>query len=255
MAQTAGGRADEELERALGRRDRVRAATTGEIKQTARRILVAEGPDAVSLRAIAREMGMTAPALYRYFSSHEDLIRNVVADIFTEIAADIHAAIHQAGEASGGDMTTKLVAACREFRRWSLAHREEFGMLFGTPVPGLASMHQQDVLDHCAAQFSGTFFALFLELWRKHPFPVPADDQIDPGLRGQLARYRDALGADIPLGAGLVFLRCWVRLYGMVSLEVFGHLGFALDDASAMFELTLSELGELVGLDYPPAAG
>ena len=74
---------------APSRRDRVRAATTGEIKQTARRILVARGPDAVSLRAIAREMGMTAPALYRYFASHEDLLRHVVADIFTEIADDI----------------------------------------------------------------------------------------------------------------------------------------------------------------------
>ena len=49
----------------------------------------------------------------------------------------------------------------------------------------------------------------------------------------------------------LTFLRCWVRLYGMVSLEVFGHLGFALDDAAPMFEITLSELAGLVGLDYP----
>ena len=73
-----------------------------------------------------------------------------------------------------------------------------------------------------------------LELWRKHPFPVPADDEIDPGLRGQLERYREGLGelaADLPLGLLLTFLRCWVRLYGIVSLEVFGHLGFALDDA------------------------
>ena len=60
---------------AVSRRDRVRAATTGEIKETARQILVAEGPGAVSLREIAREMGMTAPALYRYFGSHEDLLR------------------------------------------------------------------------------------------------------------------------------------------------------------------------------------
>ena len=255
-AQTAGGRAGEELDQELGRHARVRAATTGEIKETARRILVAEGPDAVSLRAIAREMGMTAPALYRYFSSHQDLIRHVAADIFTEVAADIHAAVHRAGEASGGDMTEKLVAACREFRRWSLANREKFGLLFGTPVPGLTALHQpDDVLDHCAARFSGTFFALFLELWGKHPFPIPADSQLDPGLREQLARYRDGLGAGIPLGAGLVFLRCWVRLYGMVSLEVFGHLGFALEDASAMFELTLSELAGLIGLEYPPATG
>jgi AcrR family transcriptional regulator len=235
---------------APSRRDRVRAATADEIKQTARGILVAEGPEACSLRAIAREMGMTAPALYRYFDSREDLIKHVVADIFTEIAGGIHAAVEAAGQASGGDMVAKLVAACGEFRSWSLGHKEEFGLLFGTPLPGLEAVHD-DVIDDCAAKFSGEFFALFLELWRKHPFPVPGDDQIDPGLREQLAHYRELLGVDLPLGAGLTFLRCWVRLYGMVSLEVFGHMRFALDDAAPQFEITLAELAELVGLQYP----
>jgi len=235
---------------APSRRDRVRAATADEIRQTARRILVAEGPKACSLRAIASEMGMTAPALYRYFESRDDLIKHVVADIFTEIGGEIHTAIQAAGEASGGDMVAKMVAACGEFRRWSLAHKEEFGLLFGTPLPGLEAMHD-DVIDDCAAKFSGEFFALFLELWRRHPFPVPADDEIDPSLRAQLARYREGLGSDLPLGAFLTFLRCWVRLYGMVSLEVFGHLHFALDDAAPMFEITLGELADLVGLEYP----
>jgi hypothetical protein len=109
------------------------------------------------------------------------------------------------------------------------------------------------VVDACAQKFSGTFLALFLELWQRQPFPVPADGQLDPGLRAQLARYRDGLGVDLPLGAGLVFLRCWVRLYGMVTLEVLGHLGFALDDAAPMFEYTLAELAGLVGLEYHAA--
>src|ERR1700748_2859222 len=72
---------------APSRRDRVRAATTEEIEQTARRLLVTRGPDAVSLRAIAREMGMTAPGLYRYFDSREVLIRAVVAGVFHPLAA------------------------------------------------------------------------------------------------------------------------------------------------------------------------
>jgi len=187
----------------------------------------------------------------------------VCGDIFTEIAADIHAAIHQAAEASGGDMTAKLIAACRAFRGWSLAHRPEFGLLFGTPLPGLEVLHEgpesATVVAECAGKFSLEFLTLFFELWTKHPFPVPADAEIDPGLLAQLIRYRDALGADLPAGAVLVFLRCWVRLYGMVSLEVFGHLHFALDDASAMFDYTLAELAELVGLGSPatgdPALG
>jgi len=75
----------------LSRRDRLRAATTAEILQTARRLLVESGPEAVSLRAIAREMGMTAPGLYRYFGSHEELIRHVIAGIFI-ISGDRHRA-------------------------------------------------------------------------------------------------------------------------------------------------------------------
>jgi AcrR family transcriptional regulator len=233
----------------------VRAATIEEIKGTARQLLVDEGPDAVSLRAIGRAMGMTAPALYRYFGSREDLLQHVCGDIFTEIAADIHAAIDRAAEASGGDMTAKMIAACQAFRSWALAHPPEFGMLFGTPLPGLEVLHEDagpaSVVAECAGKFSRQFLTLFFEVWHKHPFPVPADAEIDPGLLAQLVRYRDALGADLPAGAVLIFLRCWVRLYGMVSLEVFGHLSFALDDASALFDYTLAELAGLVGLEYP----
>jgi len=157
------------------RRDRLRAATMEEIIQTARRLLVSSGPEAMTLRAIAREMGMTAPGLYRYFDSHEELNRHVCA----------------------------------------------------------------------------TFFALFLELWNAVPVPVPEDADIDPGLRDQLRRYRDALGTDLPLGAVLTFLRCWTVLYGAVAMEVFGHLSFALEDPAPMFELTLGDLATLVGLRYP----
>jgi AcrR family transcriptional regulator len=243
---------------APSRRDRVRAATVGEIKATARQLLVAEGPDAVSLRAIGRAMGMTAPAIYRYFGSHHELLQHVCGDIFTEIAADIHAAIVRAAEASGGDVTEKLIAGCRAFRDWALAHRPEFGLLFGTPLPGLEPVHNHDkaagddVVGEGASKFSGEFLVLFYELWSRHPFPVPADADIEPGLLAQLIRYRDTLGAGaLPAGAVLIFLRCWVRLYGMVSLEVFGHLHFALDDAAALFEYTLAELAALLGLEYP----
>jgi AcrR family transcriptional regulator len=240
---------------ALSRRDRVRAATTQEIKQTARRILIEQGPDAVSLRAIAREMGMTAPALYRYFGSHEELIKHVCCDIFLEITDDLQAAIDAAGVASGGDLAAKIIAACREFRRWSLNHEGEFGMLFGTPLPGV-NIEQDDTITECGGKFGNTFFVLILELWHSRPFPVPADDEIDPALGAQLDRYREILGevaADLPRGLLLTFLRCWVRLYGIVALEVFGHLGFALDDAEPMFEMMLADTAPILGLDFPPA--
>jgi AcrR family transcriptional regulator len=235
---------------AVSRRDRVRAETTEEIKQTARRILVDQGPEAVTLRAIARDMGVTAPALYRYFDSHEELIRGVVGDIFGELADEIHTGIEAAGTASGGDLAEMMVAACRGFRTWALGHKSEFGLLFGTPLPGV-NVEDDDFTEECARRFAATFYELFLELWQKNPFDVLPPEEIDPGLREQLTRYRDGIGADLPLGALLTFLRCWVRLYGIVSMEVFGHLGFALDDPAPIFEITLTELAALVGLQYP----
>jgi AcrR family transcriptional regulator len=239
------------------RRDRLRTATMEEIIATARRLLVEQGPDAASLRAIAREMGMTAPGLYRYYSSREELLRHVIAQMFRELARDIQRAIQEAvpwdRPADAADqvrMARKLVAACREFRRWALGHKDEFALLFGVPLPGFDD-GRFDVAQQCAIEFAGTFYALFVELWNKIRFPVPAPSEIDPGLRAQLSRFRDALRTDAPDGAILVFLRCWVLLYGAVSMEVFGHLGFALDDPSPMFELTLGDLARLVGLEYP----
>jgi AcrR family transcriptional regulator len=248
----------------LSRRDRLRAATKDEIIQTARRLLVDEGPEAVSLRAIARDMGMTAPGLYRYFASREELLRHVIAGIFTELGGDIRQAISDtetAFRASLGlpaeavltpeqhtaKMTAVVLAACHGFRRWALNHTREFALVFGAPLPGIDD-NTYDICDECALEFAGTFFTLFLELWNKSPFPVPDADEIDPGLREQLVRYRDGLGADLPVGAMLTFLRCWGLLYGAVSMEVFGHFTFALEDAAPMFELTIGDMAGLVGL-------
>jgi AcrR family transcriptional regulator len=247
----------------LNRRDRVRAATTQEILQTARKLLVEEGPTAISLRAIAREMGMTAPALYRYFASHEELLRYVVAEIFTDLTDHVREALHMAADQLAGPVTeeqvmaAKLVAGCREFRAWALAHVPEFSMVFGSPLPGLEVLHevQRDPTVDCGFRFGQVFLDLFGELYRRHPFAIPTDAEIQPSLRGQLERYRDNVRSDLPLGALQTFLRCWVLLYGTVSLEVFGHMEFALDDASPMFELMLADLAPMVGLTAGPPGG
>ncbi len=241
------------------RRDRLRAATTQEIIETARRLLVTEGPDGASLRAIAREMGMTAPALYRYFGSHEELLRHVVGSIFMDLADYVRGAIHTAAEGAPADissndvMSLKLTAGCRAFRDWTLVHVPEFSLIFGSPLPGLEMLHEihNDPTVDCGYQFGQIFLDLYGDLYRRHPFGIPADQDIDPSLRQQLARYRDLTGSDLPLGALQTFLRCWVRLYGAVSLEAFGHLKFALDDPAPMFELMLADLASMLGLRYP----
>jgi AcrR family transcriptional regulator len=231
----------------VSRRDRLRADTVREIKQTARRVLVEQGEAGLALRAVAREMGMTAPGLYRYFASREDLVEHVVADLYTEIADEMDAAC---AAADPGTPAQKLLAASRTFRAWAMGHRHEFGLLFGDPADDvLRDRTMHDGPAHEAKErFGAIFGALITELYLARPFPVRGEDQMEPDLRGQLLECAALFPDDLPLGVVEVFLSCWIQLYGMVCMEVFGHLQFALADAEPMFEAELHRLGERLGI-------
>jgi AcrR family transcriptional regulator len=232
------------------RRERLRAATLSEIKGVARRLLVDEGPSGISLRAIAREMGMTAPALYRYYPNLEELVGGLCADLYDETST----ALERARDACPpDDPGARLYAVCREFRRWSVAHPAEFGLMFGSPLPGLASGEHDKSSDPDAAglRFAGVFLGLFVDIWRRAPFEVPAPDEIPPDLRRQLDEYISAIGVRLPPGAAQLFLSCWIRLYGLVAMEVFGHLHFALRDVEPMFEMELAGAARLMGVSPP----
>lgn len=228
------------------RRERVRDATTIEIKQTARRLLVEHGPEALTLRAIAREMGMTAPALYRYFDSHEAVVGAVCADCLDELTCVLTAA---RDAVPGLAPVERLGAACRAFRRWSLDHPREFQLTFATPPPAddaAATLPPAEQMAQ-ALSFGAVFLGIFVEIWHDRPFPVPAEEDLDPTLVAQLASFRDAVGGVLPVGALLAYLAGWVRLYGAVTVEVFGHLHFALTDPEAMFEAMLADMGRQLG--------
>src|SRR5919202_1929203 len=98
----------------LSRRDRLRADTVREIKDTARRVRFEHGGEGLALRAIARQMGMTAPALYRYFDSREDLVGHVVADLYDELVDHLGGARDAAEPAVPA---VQLLACSRAFRR------------------------------------------------------------------------------------------------------------------------------------------
>ncbi|GAA0911250.1 TetR/AcrR family transcriptional regulator [Virgisporangium aurantiacum] len=228
------------------RRDRLRAATLSEILETARRLLVADGLPAVTLRAISREMGMTAPALYRYYDSLDALLESLSIALFEECIGHVEAAV-----AEQKDVASKLGVACREFRRWSLAHRAEFALMFGRPSEQLPA--PDDPMYAVGMRFCAVYLVLFDELWRAHPFAAPADDDLPADLRDQLATFKAATGTALTLGALQVYLSHWIRLYGSVALEVFGHLGFALTDAQSMFETELKTV--MLSLMKPSTPG
>ncbi len=222
------------------RRARRRVATVEEIKAVARGQIRDQGASALSLRALARDMGMTAPALYRYFASREELLDALVADIYDELTA----ALVAARDAQPDDVGARLMAASREYRRWALAHPAEFALVFGSPLPGLASI--LGPADAACARFGAVFAGLFGRLWAEREFPVRA--VADPLLREQLATYGEHVGGGMPVEALKVFLECWVRLFGFVCLESFGHLSFALLDPEPLFEEMLRSLSADLGL-------
>jgi AcrR family transcriptional regulator len=231
------------------RRERARADTLREIKETARRVLVEHGVDGLALRAVAREMGMTAPALYRYFSSREDLVEHVVVDLYDELSDYMEAARDATVPARPAP---QLLAVSRAFRSWATTHHAEFGLLFGSagesvPVPESHGAPESPV-QRAGRRFGGICAALLAQIYFERPFSIPADEDLDPGLQEQLRTWCEKLPVPLPLGVTYVFLHCWIRLYGMVCMEIFGHLRFALDDAEPMFEAELRSLGERLGV-------
>jgi AcrR family transcriptional regulator len=242
----------------LSRRERARADTVREIKQTARRVLVDHGVDGLALRAVAREMGMTAPGLYRYFDSREDLVEHVVADLYDELTDVLEAVRDAVVPATTG---AQLLNVARAFRTWAITHRAEFGLLFGSAGQGVLPEDAHDYGERpsqlAGARFGGVFATLIAGLYLERGFPVPADDELDPALQVQLQEWCAKLPVALPLGVMHVFLSCWIRLYGMVCMEIFGHLRFALHDAEQMFESELRALADVLGVaeEYrPPAA-
>ncbi|MEV4513908.1 TetR/AcrR family transcriptional regulator [Dactylosporangium sp. NPDC049525] len=224
------------------RRERVRAATVEEIKQTARALLVKDGVAGLSLRAIAREMGMVPAALYRYFPSMEALMEAVTGDLYDDTRNHLERA---RDAAPSDDPGARLDAVCRALRRWALEHPAEFGIIFGTPLPltgdaHLDPTHVDSPAHQAGDRFATVFSTLFAEIWMRAPFPAPAPDEVPPALRAQLQAYVDRMPVPVPVGAAQVALSCWIRLYGMIALEAYGHLHFALTDPEPMFELELA---------------
>jgi AcrR family transcriptional regulator len=233
------------------RRERTRAATRVEILDAARRLLVDGGAERVTLRGIAGELGMTAPALYRYFDSREALLGELCKQLYDELADVLVTARDKDPKAP---LKQRFLVTSHAFRTWALGHRPEFGLLFGAPIPGVLVHTDDSAPDSDRGQrFGQVWLELFVELWQQNPVKVPADRQLDPRLRKHLAAYWDQIGPVLPLGAIVLYLSCWVQLYGAVATEAFGHLSFALEGgaADAMFDGLMHELAAKLGLEHP----
>lgn len=231
--------------RATGRRERLRRATLEEIHAAARELLVEQGPAAVTVNAVARRVGMSGPALYHYYAGHDELVGAVTADFFRELAAAMEQARDALADASTGE---RILAVCRAMRAWAVAHPAEFGWIFAGPI-GPADRRPDSARHRAAQRFEQVLLDLTAELWRTRPFPVPDPAGMPASMREQLAAYSASIGGLLPPEAAHVFLSCWIRLYGLLCMEVLHQLDFAYTDLEPVFEECLGDLARALALD------
>jgi len=231
------------------RRERQRAATLGDIKEVARRHVTTTGAAALSLRAIARDLGMTAPALYRYYDSRDALLTDLLVDCFVSLAEALEAARDAQPE---DDLAARLTASCLAYRDWSLAHPAEFTLVFGAPVPGYAAPEGGPTSEP-AGRFGKVFLALIVRAWLERGFPLDEPDRLEPGLVAALEAAREEFGLppEVPVGLLALWLQGWGELHGLISLEVFGHLSWVVPDGAGVFHAQVRAVLDRLGLPHP----
>jgi hypothetical protein len=133
-------------------------------------------------------------------------------------------------------------------------HPAEFALVFGSPVPGYAAPAGGPT-EAAGRRFGAVFAGLFAELWSRQPFPVQSPDELGPGLLKSMSGHHEIVNEALPPGAVAVFLQCYTRLYGIITMEVFGHLGWALEDVEPLFERELDGLCQLTHVTYTPPGG
>ncbi len=221
------------------RREITRAATVDEIKTTALRLMRDSGSPVVRFTEIAREMGMTAPGLYRYFPSRDELLTALIVDAFD----DLHAALVAARDAlPPHDTRGRLGALCQAYRSWASRERERFALLFGLPVPGFAA--PCDGPTKAAAERT---FAPFYEV-------VAAGGAYSPTVLAPMPadlaqKFSAELCGEMPADVHATLLLAWSSLHGFTCLEVYGHFEWLGQDAlDALFSALQQSLAAAMGL-------
>jgi AcrR family transcriptional regulator len=226
-------------------RQRARAELTREIKQEARRQLAAHGAQGLSLRSVARELGMVSSALYRYFASRDELLTALIIDAYDSLGE----VTERAGSGlPAADLRGRWRAVCGAIRDWALANPHEYALIYGSPVPGYQAPQATIASAVRVARALGAIVADAAANAgavgpRRQPArPLPAT------LAGQTETVAEAIapGADgSVIARGLV---AWTQLFGMVSFELFGQFANSLDPADAFFGYAVEQMADFIGL-------
>jgi AcrR family transcriptional regulator len=227
-------------------RDRVRAELTREIKAEARRQLAAGGAQRLSLRAVARELGMASSALYRYFPSRDDLLTALIIEAYDALGDSAERAVAAVPRA---EIRGRWRACCHAVRDWALAHPHEYALIYGSPVPGYQAPRETV---GPAGRVALVIGGLLADGWAQAPGRAgePRSEQLPELLTEQAVRVAAAIAPGTPapiIARGLI---AWTQLFGMVSFELFGQLVGSADPAGEFFGYAIEQMADYVGL--PP---
>jgi AcrR family transcriptional regulator len=223
----------------------VRQELTTEILDVARRHVAEQGAAALSLRSVARDLGMAPSALYRYFDGRDALLSALIMSAYEALAETAEAAAEEAHRAVGSD-AEQWQAVPRALRAWALARPHEWGLVFGSPVPGYQAPYDT-VTPY--ARIATALLRPVVEAKEAgrlrlgaHRRPVP-----DP-LRHAVAPVREELLPDMPPEIVVAAIQAWTTIIGAISLEVFGHWRNTVLNPGVLFDATTRDVAASVGL-------
>ncbi|MFI2333255.1 TetR/AcrR family transcriptional regulator [Nocardia rhamnosiphila] len=219
-------------------RARVRSEMVREIKEVARAHIAREGAN-LSLRGVARDVGIVASALYRYFPSRDALLTALITDAYEDLAATAAAA--EAGCARD-ELRERWMRTCRAVRGWALAHPAEYGLLYGNPVPGYAA----PVETVAPAARVVLLLADIVIDGSEHLEPIA--EATPETVRGDLCRLIEQYPREIPEERLARVLAGWTQLFGLIGFEVFGRLDTVIEDRAAYFDHQMAVMADLAGL-------
>ncbi len=229
-------------------RDRAREELTAEIKAVARAQLAVTGAEALSLRAVSRQLGMVSSALYRYFPSRDALLTALIVDAYDALGEAVEAA-ESAVERS--DLLGRWRNIAWATRRWAVDHPHEYALVYGTPIPGYAA--PDDTIDP-ATRVPRLMLGLLVDLeaalgpaGAEHPGLAPVG-ALDPVLSDQLDALVAPLPGDVDRGRLLNGLGAWALIFGLISFELFGTFHNTFDEAEPLFRCQVDLMAKHIGL-------
>ncbi|MGP7996924.1 MAG: TetR/AcrR family transcriptional regulator [Streptosporangiaceae bacterium] len=223
-------------------RERVRAELTREITDVARRQLATEGAGGLSLRAVARDMGMVSSAIYRYFPSRDDLLTALIVDGYNAIGA-----VAERADAAcpAGDYAGRWLTVCRALRDWALGHPYEYALVYGSPVPGYQAP-QQTIGP--AARAATVFGKIIGDAYLAGALRPPGGPPPPASFAADATTLRDSVLPGVPDDVAAAAIACWAGLFGLLSFELFGQFENVITDRDAYFGHAVGCLGRMAGL-------